>query len=106
MTASGKVQKYKLRDIAREQLGIQDALFQENEATETDSAKPSVIVHADLCKACGLCIIHCPKKILSASDKINALGYPTTVVSGAGCIGCGNCYLVCPEPGGVTVKRP
>ncbi len=106
MTASGKVQKFKLRDIACEQLGIKDELFHDEAATEMDSSKPSVIIHADLCKACGLCIIHCPKKVLSASDKINALGYPTTVVSVEGCIGCGNCYLVCPEPGAITVKRP
>ncbi|MCK4503809.1 MAG: 4Fe-4S dicluster domain-containing protein [Desulfuromonadales bacterium] len=70
------------------------------------SDKPSVTIHADLCKACGLCIIHCPKDILQATDKINELGYPITVVAKEGCIGCGNCYLVCPEPGAVTVVRP
>jgi len=68
--------------------------------------KPVVIIHGELCKACGLCIIHCPKDILEASDKINEMGYPITVVAKEGCIGCGNCYLICPEPGAVTVKRP
>lgn len=105
MTASGKVQKYKLRDIAREQLGIMEELFKD-EAPAKPAGKPSVVIHADLCKACGLCVIHCPKDILSASDQINELGYPTTLVSGEGCTGCANCYLVCPEPGAVTVVRP
>jgi NAD-dependent dihydropyrimidine dehydrogenase PreA subunit len=105
MTASGKVQKFKLREIARERLGIKDELFQE-EVTAKPVGEPSVIIHADLCKACGLCIIHCPKDILCASDKINELGYPITVVAGEGCTGCANCYLVCPEPGAVTVERP
>ena len=68
--------------------------------------QPSVIIHEDLCKACGLCIVHCPKDILAASDKINELGYPTTVVAKEGCIGCANCYLICPEPGAVTVIKP
>ncbi len=68
--------------------------------------QPSVIIHEELCKACGLCIIHCPKDILAVSDRINELGYPTTVVAKEGCIGCANCYLVCPEPGAITVVRP
>ena len=69
-------------------------------------AKPTVTIHEDLCKGCGLCIIHCPKEILSASDKINELGYQVTVVSGEDCIGCANCYIICPEPGAITVVRP
>ncbi|NOY12697.1 MAG: AMP-binding protein [Deltaproteobacteria bacterium] len=106
LTASGKVQKYKLREIAREQLGITETLFSEEAEIEPSVEKPSVVIHAELCKACGLCIVHCPKDILSASDKINELGYPTTIVSGDDCIGCANCYLVCPEPGAITVVRP
>ncbi|NOQ51295.1 MAG: AMP-binding protein [Desulfuromonadaceae bacterium] len=106
LTASGKTQKYKLREIATEQLGIKVDLFKDETSDKPDSEKPSVTIHADLCKACGLCIVHCPKNILSVSDKINELGYPATIVTGDGCIGCANCYLVCPEPGAVTVVRP
>ncbi len=106
MTASGKVQKYILRDVAQEQLGVKTDLFEAETSSKSDHAKPSVTIHADLCKACGLCIVHCPKDLLSVSDQINELGYPTTVVSGDGCTGCANCYLVCPEPGAVTVVRP
>ena len=71
-----------------------------------EKEQPQVIIHEDLCKACGLCIVHCPKDILAASDKINELGYPTTVVAKEGCIGCANCYLICPEPGAITVIKP
>ncbi len=106
LTASGKIQKYKLRENACERLGIKDVMFENNAAAKPEVAKPSVTIHADLCKACGLCIIHCPKNILSASDQINELGYPTTLVTGDDCSGCANCYLVCPEPGAVTVIRP
>ena len=105
MTASGKIQKYKLREMASESLGVQAKVF-DSERAKAVAETPTVVVHADLCKGCGLCIIHCPKQILSASDKINALGYPATVAAAEGCIGCANCYIVCPEPGAITVTRP
>ncbi|WP_303723010.1 ferredoxin family protein [Malonomonas rubra] len=71
-----------------------------------EKEQPKVIIHEELCKACGLCIIHCPKDILATSDKINELGYPATVAAKEGCIGCANCYLICPEPGAITVIKP
>ena len=64
---------------------------------------PAVVIHFDQCKACGLCIEYCPKKLLHRGDSINSLGYAATVYLGAGCTGCGNCYYICPEPGGITV---
>lgn len=73
---------------------------------EQAQAKPKVTIHEPLCKGCGLCIIHCPKEVLAASERINELGYPTTVVARDGCIGCANCYLICPEPGAITVVKP
>jgi fatty-acyl-CoA synthase len=106
MTASGKIQKYKLREIACAQLGINADLFKEETVSKADQEKPTVTIHADLCKACGLCIVHCPKGLLCASDKINELGYEATIVVGDDCSGCANCYLVCPEPGAITVVRP
>ena len=77
-----------------------------NDVSKAAGDKPAVTVHIDLCKGCGLCIVHCPKDVLKASNQINALGYPTTIVASDDCIGCGNCYLVCPEPGAITVVRP
>lgn len=73
---------------------------------EQAQAKPKVTIHEPLCKGCGLCIIHCPKEVLAASERINELGYPTTVVARESCIGCANCYLICPEPGAITVVKP
>ncbi len=77
-----------------------------NDPNKKTATKPSVTVHFDLCKGCGLCIIHCPKDVLQASDQINALGYPTTIVANDDCIGCATCYLICPEPAAITVIRP
>ena len=62
-----------------------------------------VIVKAELCKACGLCIEFCPKKVLSRGKAISGMGYEFTVYVGEGCIGCGTCFYVCPEPDAITV---
>lgn len=68
---------------------------------------PAVVIHQQLCKACGLCIANCPKKVLARGDQINAQGYPATQYGGEGCIGCGTCFYMCPEPGAITViKKP
>ena len=65
----------------------------------------SVIVKPELCKACGLCIEFCPKKVLSKGKAISGMGYEFTVYYGEGCIGCGTCFYVCPEPGAIAVVR-
>ncbi len=60
-------------------------------------------VDPEMCKGCGLCIISCPKDVLSASEKLNTKGFHFTVYDGEGCIGCGNCFYACPEPCAITV---
>jgi Pyruvate/2-oxoacid:ferredoxin oxidoreductase delta subunit len=71
----------------------------------SSSETSRVIIHADLCKACGLCIAFCPKGVLEKGTHINMLGFEATEYTGKGCTGCGTCYYVCPEPGAVTVVR-
>ena len=71
----------------------------------SEHQETTVIVHFDQCKACGLCIKHCPKKVLERGKKINVLGYEATVYTGEGCIGCGTCFYICPEPGAITVIK-
>ena len=102
LTASGKIQKYKLRDMATDKLT--DTADAPPEAAQIPV--PGVTIHADLCKACGLCIEHCPKHVLQRGTRINALGYEATEYAGDGCVGCGTCFYVCPEPGAITVVRP
>jgi len=65
--------------------------------------KSCVIIKQDLCKACGLCIEFCPKKVLQKGKAISSMGYEFTVYCGEGCIGCGTCFYVCPEPDAITV---
>ncbi len=57
------------------------------------------------CKACGLCIEVCPKKILIVSDKLNQKGvYPTKATDEDLCRGCLQCVLMCPDVA-ITVEE-
>ena len=53
----------------------------------------------DRCKGCGLCVISCPRKVLTiARDRINQKGYsPVAVTDESACIGCGSCAIMCPD---------
>lgn len=51
------------------------------------------------CKACGLCIVVCPKKIIEPDkDKINKKGYnPAGVKDKSLCTSCASCAVICPD---------
>ena len=57
-----------------------------------------VVIDEERCKACGLCIHYCPRKVIGWSQKINKRGFkPAKVERPSQCIGCGFCFLMCPE---------
>jgi len=66
----------------------------------------SIIIDAELCKSCELCIDACPKKlIILDEDKINQNGYrPATLKDFDACSACGQCYVICPHVA-ITVKK-
>ncbi|MBR7110555.1 MAG: 4Fe-4S binding protein [Clostridia bacterium] len=51
------------------------------------------------CKGCGLCVLACPKKILSISEtESNAKGYFVAQIDKPEeCIGCASCAIMCPD---------
>lgn len=55
------------------------------------------MVKTERCKACGLCIQHCPKKCIQFADTLNAAGYHPVEVDEETCIACGSCYIMCPD---------
>jgi len=54
-------------------------------------------VDKERCKACGLCIINCPKNAIDMTSELNSSGYKVVSVEHEKCIGCGICYTVCPD---------
>lgn len=60
----------------------------------------------ELCKGCGLCVLACPKKLLSVSKtRLNKKGHaPVELTKPEECVGCASCALMCPDCV-ITVER-
>jgi len=71
-----------------------------------DNSLPYPVINIIECKACGRCIIDCPKEVLKMSENFNERGYHYVVYTGEGCIGCANCYYTCPEPSAIEIHIP
>ena len=65
--------------------------------SEAESA-PAIVIDAQLCKGCGLCVATCPNGVLQLSTKLNEKGYTIAEVAQSGaCIKCHKCVLICPD---------
>jgi 2-oxoglutarate ferredoxin oxidoreductase subunit delta len=63
------------------------------------AAKGKIIIDAELCKSCNLCVNVCPNKIIGVSKELfNKKGHhPAFVVDAGKCTGCALCAVVCPD---------
>ena len=59
----------------------------------------AVTVNTERCKGCSLCVVACPKHVLSLQEKeVNNRGYHYAYMAvHEECIGCQSCALVCPD---------
>ena len=65
-----------------------------------------IVIDAERCKGCELCIPACPQSVIQLADFLNIKGYrPAEYVDSAHlCTGCALCAVVCPD-GCITVFR-
>lgn len=61
--------------------------------------KGAVVINAERCKGCALCVVACPKDVLALSERrVNMSGYHyAETANAASCIGCASCAIVCPD---------
>ena len=61
--------------------------------------KGAIIVNAERCKGCNLCVVACPSKVLALQpQKVNNKGYHYAFMQNPDdCIGCASCGIVCPD---------
>ncbi|QAT41328.1 4Fe-4S dicluster domain-containing protein [Clostridium sp. JN-9] len=59
-----------------------------------------VTFREERCKGCGNCVVVCPKKIISFSEKLNIKGYHSATITEEKmkeCIACAFCARMCPD---------
>ncbi|AIY18426.1 4Fe-4S dicluster domain-containing protein [Pimelobacter simplex] len=56
----------------------------------------TLVIDADRCKGCELCIAACPPSVLEMSTDVNEMGYRYPLLHD-GCTGCTACQMVCPD---------
>ena len=61
-------------------------------------ARGVVVIHAERCKGCALCVEFCPTDVLALASSFTAKGYhPPEVVRADACSGCDLCGMYCPD---------
>lgn len=59
---------------------------------------PKIVIDENLCKACKLCILHCPLNLIELGERLNKNGERYAVQRDSSrCTGCKICGIMCPD---------
>jgi len=74
--------------------------------TATAKARGTIVIDAERCKGCDICVHFCPPRVLRLYHRRNTLNHRVVeLFDEAHCTGCEICARVCPDMAIVEVHR-
>jgi 2-oxoglutarate ferredoxin oxidoreductase subunit delta len=74
--------------------------------TKTAKAHGTIVVDAERCKGCDICVYFCPPGVLCLSNRRNSLNHRVVeLFDEEHCTGCEICAKVCPDMAVIEVYR-